>query len=439
MSTPTNPSRISHQYIWRLAIPMIIANIFVPLLGMVDTAMVGHLDTAQYLGAIALGTLIFTFLFWGFGFLRMATTGLTAQALGQDDAIASERILSQGLTLALIIATVILLLQQPIAQFAFHYLEGSEQVKQLARDYFAIRIWSTPAILANYVAIGWLIGKAQTRSVLAIFLLVNISNIILDVVFVYGLAMDINGVALASVIAEYIGLIAVLFILKRHQQPLPRFAVAAFFSNQHFLTTLKLQSNIFIRTLILISSFAFFTVQGAKQGDITLAANTVLLNFIAFMAFVLDGLANAIEIITGKAIGKKDRQQLKNGIVLTAGWSFFVACCFSTLYYVFGSNIIYLLTDIPAVIKAANDYLIWLVIAPIIAVWSYFFDGVFIGATKSKEMRNTMIFASLLCYLPSFYLLQPMGNHGLWLALLIFLAARGLSQAIYLPAIIRLR
>lgn len=431
--------QITHSDVWKIAWPMILANISVPMLGMVDTGVMGHLNSPHYLGAVAVGSIIFSFLFWGFGFLRMATTGLIAQAMGKNDTALSHTILVQSLILAVIIASVVLLFNKPIAGLAFTLIESSDLVQKEAQIYFDIRIWSTPAILINYVFLGWLLGKQASKSALALVLVVTVSNMILDLVFVNLLAMTADGVALASVIAEYLGFITGLYLLKRHGISVAIFKRCV---SQHVsLFTwqwLQLHLNIFIRTLCLMFCFAFFTSQGAKQGDLILAANAVLINFLIFMAFVLDGFANATEVIAGRAVGKNDQQQLKQGFVIAAVWSLIVASLFSLSYLLFGPQIISLLTSIPEVNTTANTYLVWLIIMPIIAVWSYLLDGLFIGTTRSKEMRNTMLFSTFCCFLPAWYFLQPFGNHGLWLALLIFLAARGLSQSLFLPKILRL-
>ena len=431
-------NKITHRQVWQIAGPMIIANISIPLLGMVDTAVMGHLDSAQYLGAVAIGSMIFSFLFWGFGFLRMATTGLVAQAYGRNDTSQSHTILVQSLMFAAIIACTLLIFKQPISHLAFLLIESSEAVNHQAKIYFDIRIWSAPAILVNYVFLGWLIGKQASKAALLLVLVVTISNIIMDLLFVNVFHMTVNGVALASVIAEYLGLVTGLYLLKRHDVSIRKLQLL---STKHISMFnwqwLQLHGNIFIRTLCLIFCFAFFTTQGAKQGDIILAANAVLLNFITFMAFVLDGFANATEVISGKAVGKKNTQQLKQGLYLTGLLSLLFACVFSLSYLFFGQYLIGLLTNIPEVISTASDYLVWLIIMPIIAFWSYLFDGLFIGATRSVEMRNTMLFATFFCFLPAWYFLQSLANHGLWLALLIFLAARGISQSIYLAKILR--
>jgi len=342
---------VTHHYVWKLAMPMIMANISIPILGMVDTAVVGHLDSAHYLGAVAIGTLIFSFLFWGFGFLRMATTGLTAQAFGNQDSSQSQQILLQAIYFALLIALFILLFQQAISQIAFHYIDSSELVKTSARQYFDIRIWSTPAILVNYVIWGWLIGNEATKSTLYLVLTVNITNIILDILFVNFLGMDVNGVALASVIAEYSGLLLGLFMLHKRGIELISFkSTLDSFNKKQPYEVLTLHGNIFLRTLCLIFSFAFFTIQSAKYGDNVLAANSVLLNFITFMAFVLDGFANATEVLSGKAIGRKNHQQLYRVVFITGILSLSMAIVFSLSYQLFGRHIITLLTSIPDVI-----------------------------------------------------------------------------------------
>jgi len=431
----TAENNINHKTILDLAGPMILANISIPLLGMVDTAVIGHLDSPHYLGGVAVASLIFSFLFWGFGFLRMATTGLTAQAHGENNQQLSLKILQHSLLLALAIASGILLLQSPIADIALSIIDSSERITNAAIIYFDIRIWSAPGILINYVILGWLIGKGLTKQALYLVLSVTISNIILDLIFVNVLGMNVDGVALASVIAEYIGLLVGLKILI-HNGIDPRLLIANHQTQLQGQNWFHLHGNIFIRSLCLIFSIAFFTTQGSKQGELILAANSVLINFIVLMAFVLDGFANAIEVIAGKAIGSRNQQQLSQGLKLTALWMFAIACLFSVSYILLGSTIITLLTTIPDVVSIANDYLIWLIIMPVIAVWSFLLDGLFIGATRSVEMRNTMLFATFICYLPAWYFLQQYDNHGLWFALLIFFAARGLAQATYLPKIL---
>lgn len=430
---------VTHRQVWRIAGPMIIANISTPLLGMVDTAMVGHLSAAHYLGAVAIGGMIFTFVFWGFGFLRMATTGLTSQAYGENSTVKMQAVLMQSIWLALMIALLLLLIQLPIRNLALQLVSSSQDVEYFAAIYFDIRIWSAPATLVNYAILGWLIGREASKAALLMVLVINIVNILLDGLFVMGLGMDVDGVALASVIAEYSGLLIGLLLLKHYG--LNKAGIRLSLSKKVLKQSrhgLHVHGNVMIRTFLLISCFALFTTQGARQGDTVLAANSVLLNFITFMAFVLDGFANATEALTGKAIGRKSPVMLKRALILSAFWSILMAILFSLLYLLFGPWIIRLLTGIDAVIEFASMHLVWVIIVPLVAAWSYLLDGLFVGATRSREMRNTMLFAAICCYLPAFYLLQPYGNHGLWAALIIFLAARGISQSFYIGKIMRL-
>lgn len=432
-----NLETVTHKKVWTLAGPMILANLSTPLLGMVDTAVVGHLNSPVYLGAVALGSMLFTFLFWGFGFLRMVTTGLTSQANSQDNRDATRAVLLQSGLLALIIALALLVLQSPIGWLAFQFIDGSTDVLAAAQHYYQIRIWSAPATLLNFAILGWLIGMGASRHALAVVLVINISNIVFDLLLVNQLGMKADGVALASVMAEYIGLCFAIVLLSKQQLALKTIRLKK--QLQLLLKNRKelhLHGNFMLRTFCLIFSFAFFTNQGAQQGDVVLAANMVLLNFITFMAYVLDGFANATEVMTGNAIGRTDKNMLKRSLILNGCWSFLVASLFSLLYFSAGDRIIGLLTDIEAVAVTASDYRYWVALAPIIGVWSYLFDGLFVGATLGREMRNTMLFSTLFCYLPAWYFLQGFDNHGLWAALIVLLAARGISQSCYLPRIL---
>lgn len=427
---------LSHQQIWAIAGPMILANLSTPILGMVDTAVMGHLNSPVYLGAVALGSMVFTFLFWGFGFLRMVTTGLTSQVSEYGSQQQTESVLVQSGLLASGIAIALLVLQWPIAHIAFSLIDGSADVLSQAEEYFYVRIWSAPATLLNYAIMGWFIGNSASRSALAMAIVINVTNIVFDLIFVNGLEMTSSGVALASVIAEFTGLIFATYLLAKRgfqwrKVDIPQ-AIKQFVKQRH---QLAIHGNFMLRTLCLIFSFAFFTNQGAQHGDVILAANMVLLNFITFMAYVLDGFANATEVMTGKAIGRNDKIMLKASLVMNGQWALAVAALFSLVYFLVHSNIINLLTDIEAVATYADNYSLWIVIAPLLAVWSYLFDGLFVGATLGKEMRNAMIFSVFICYLPAWYLLQSFENHGLWAALMVLFIARAISQAAYLPSI----
>jgi len=426
-----NTAALIHKDVWRLAGPMILSNLTIPLLGLVDTAVMGHLPETYYIGAVAIGGLIFSFIFWGFGFLRMGTTGLTAQAYGQNDADETRAIVGRVLIIALVFSSIVLLLQAPIKLAALTILEASHEVEFYAGEYFSIRIWGTPATLINYGLIGWFIGMQRVSGPLYILLIINITNIVLDLLFVIGFGMDVAGVALASVIAEYLGLIVGLYLLHKTLKLYPgHWQYDLILSVDKIKHLMMLNKDIFIRTLCLIFSFSFFTAQGAKHGDLILATNAVLMNLQTFMAYGLDGFAHAAEALVGRAVGRKSRREFHAAIKTTTVWSLGVALLFVTAYGLFGNWIVNLITDIDSIREMAKLYLPWLIIAPILSVWSYLLDGIFIGATRSTEMRNTMLISTFLFFLPAWWLLQPLGNHGLWAALMVFMVARGITMGV---------
>ena len=410
---------------------MILSNISIPLLGMVDTAVVGHLSEPYYIGAVAVGALIFNFIYWGFGFLRMGTTGLTAQAFGADDSDELRAALGRAVITAVALSAILLSAQGHVLRAALGLVDASAEVEALAGVYFTIRIWSAPATLANYALLGWFIGMQNTRVPLVLLLATNLINIALDLAFVVGMGMDVDGVALASVIADYtgvaLGLALAVVELRRHPG---EWRAARLRDPARLRQMLSVNHNIFLRTLALIFSFAFFTAQGARQGDAILAANTVLLNFQTFMAYGLDGFAHAAEALVGRAMGQRRREDFIAAVRATAQWSALVALAFAALYALAGAQIIALLTDIAPVRQAAAVFLPWAMVSPLVSVWGFWLDGVFIGATRAAEMRNTMLVSAFGVYLPAWYVLQPLGNHGLWLALMLFMAARAVTMGV---------
>ena len=428
MTRPTK-HRFNHQQIWQIAFPMMISNISTPLLGLVDTAVMGHLNSASYLGAVALGGVIFTFIYWGFGFLRMGATGVAAQAYGNNDYDEIRAIIGRSFFLATTISILVLLLQNPIKLFGFYLIESSEIVEKQASRYVGIRIWSTPATLGSYILIGVFLGLQNAKTPLLFIILTNFCNIALDIVFVVILKMDINGIALATVIFEYLGFIVGLILLHSKLKKHPgRWDLNLIKNTTNLKKMLLTNNNIFIRTLCLIFTFAFFTAQSAKFGELILAANSILLQFQVFIAYALDGFAHAAESLVGKAIGSRDNSLLRKTIKTTMLWSVSVAVIFSLAYLFFGQELINLLTDIEPVRREAYRYLPWVVAPPPIAVWCYLLDGIFIGATLSKEMRDMMLFSTMFFFFPVWYMTQPLENNGLWLTVIIFLLARGISM-----------
>lgn len=410
---------------------MILSNISVPLLGMVDTGVTGHLESPAYLGAVAIGSMVFSFLYTGVNFLRMGTTGIAAQHFGADDNDGLRVSLGQALIVAFGIALALLLLQWPIGQLAMQLVGAETRIEQHAYEYFFIRIWSAPGTLANMVLIGWFIGLQNARVPLFIFLTVNLSNIFLDLLFVIVLGMKVDGVALASVIAEYSGLVLGLyFAAKEIRQRGGRWPVAKLVKIKEYAAFFTVNANLFLRTMALMFAIAFVTAQGARMGEIVLAANAIMLNFQNLTAFGLDGFAHAAEALVGKAVGEKNRESLQSAVRLCLKWSLYFAVGFSICYAVGGPFLIAILTDLPEIRDAANRYLPWMIISPLIAVWSFLYDGVYVGATRAREMRNIMLVSTFAVFLPVWYLLQPWGNHGLWLAFMVFLASRGIGMHI---------
>lgn len=424
--------------VWRLAGPIILSNVTVPLLGAVDTAVVGHLEHAYYLGAVAIGALIFSFLYWGFGFLRMGTTGFTAQAHGAGDGDEVRATLARALGTAVALAAVILVLQAPVLAAAMALIEAGPEVEGHARAYFTIRIWGAPAALGNYVVLGWFLGVLNARAALLLQVVINGLNIVLDLAFVVGLGMAVEGVALATVIAEYAGLALGLAMIRR---ALP--AVGGVWRRGRILDVaplkrmLRVNGDIFVRTLCLVFAFAYFTAEGARMGDVTLAANAVLLNMVMFMAYGLDGFAHAAEALVGSAIGARDRGAFRGAVRASTHLALATAGGLSLAYALTGGLIIDALTGVAAVRAAAREVLPWLIAAPLLSVWCYQLDGIFIGAVRTGEMRNAMI-VSLVLYLAAIELLRPLlGNHGLWLALMLFMVARGVTLGALYPRIER--
>ena len=414
---------------WRIAAPMILSNVSAPLLGMVDTGVMGHLDSSAYLGAVAIGSTIFTFMYIGMNFLRMGTTGIAAQSYGADDHDGLRVALGQALIVSLVIAAALLALQRPIADIALFLLGGDATTRSLAGTYFSIRVWSAPGTLANYVMIGWFLGLQNARVPLLIFLTINVTNILLDLLFVIGLGMKIEGVALASVIAEYTALgVAGAFAVRELRKRTGHWPLARFTRLAAYRAFFSVNANLFVRTMALMFTLAFVTAQGARLGPVILAANAVLMNFQNLTALGLDGFAHAAEAMVGRAVGRKDDEALRHTVALTLRWSLIFALGFTLVYTLGGSLIVNTLTDLPEVRRTAMTYLPWLVVSPLISVWCFLYDGVYVGMTRAREMRNIMLLSTFAVFLPTWYLTQPFGNHGLWFALLAFLASRGIGM-----------
>ena len=416
---------------WRIAAPMILSNVSVPLLGMVDTGVMGHLDSPAYLGAVAIGGTIFTFLYMGMNFLRMGTTGIAAQHYGADDYDALRVSLGQALIVSFVIALLILALQLPVGRLALTLLGGDAETQAYAATYFSIRVWSAPGTLANYALIGWFLGLQNARVPLYMFLTINVTNIVLDLLFVVGLGLNVDGVALASVIAEYAGLgLGVTFAVRELRRHPGHWVRERFTRLSAYVAFFSVNANLFVRTMALMFTFAFVTAQGARLGPAILAANAVLMNFQNLTSLGLDGIAHAAEAMVGRAVGKKDRRALQETVALTLRWSLYFAAGFTAFYVVAGPSIVRILTDLPDVRETAMVYLPWLVASPLISVWCFLYDGVYVGMTRARAMRNIMLVSAFGVFLPLWFVSQPLGNHGLWFALMAFMASRGIGMHI---------
>jgi len=414
---------------WRIAAPMILSNISIPLVGITDTVITGHLENPEYIASIAVATTIIGFFIASMNFLRMGTTGITAQYIGAQNLNGLRVILGQTLLVAVLISFLVLLLQSDINKVGLMLIGSNESVAYYASQYFYIRIWGIPATLINFSLIGWFIGLQNASVPLKMVIATNITNIVLSLTFVLVFNMQINGIALASVIAEIIGMLIGFKYIKNELVKYPgEWLYKNIFRLSAYKRFIKINTNIFIRTIALIFTFAFITAQGARYGGIILGANALLMNLQNLLAYILDGFAHAAEALVGKAVGKRDNQLFKAAVKICLKWSVYIAIIFALIYALTGKYMISLMTHHQIIRDTAIEYLPWIIISPIVSVWSFLYDGVFVGATRSKDMRNAMLGSLFLVFLPSWYLLQPLGNHGLWLAFTLFMFSRGLSM-----------
>ncbi|MBS7599205.1 MATE family efflux transporter [Pseudomonas sp. RC2C2] len=422
--------RPTHIKVWALAAPMILSNISVPLVALVDSAVIGHLPHAHQLGAVAVGASLYTFLAWVMGFLRMGSTGFAAQAAGRADGAALRQVLLQGLLLALLFALLLGVLALPFSHLALQLMQPTAALEQSTHDFFQTRLLGLPAALASFALVGWFLGTQNARAPLAILLTTNLFNIALNLWFVLGLEWGVIGSARASVIAEWSAALLGLALTRPALRAYPgKIAWALLARWQSWRPLLSVNRDIFIRSLALQAVFFLITVQGARLGEATVAANALLLNGLLLTAYALDGLAHAVEALCGHAIGAGDRQALRRSLTVACGWSLLASCGFAVLFLLAGHLFINMQTDIANVRETAYQYLPYLALLPLIAVWSYLLDGLFIGATRAREMRNGMLL-SVLIALPVAYLARDLGNHGLWLGFLLFMALRGVTLGV---------
>lgn len=426
-----------HKQVLAIAWPMILAGASVPLLGIVDTAILGHLDEVTFLSAVAVGASALSLLLWLLSFLRMGTTGLVARAWGGQDNQQCRELLWQSLSLALVLGVLLILLQQPVFQLILWLLGPSDEIRNFALEYCHIRIWAAPAALCSYAAIGWLLGLQRARQTLVILATTNIANIGLDFFFIMGLDLNSAGAAWASLLAEYIGVaIAIIFVRRELKQLGGDVDPRTLLQPRTYKRLLTVNRDLFIRTACVVFTFTFFTAQGARLGDEILAVNAILMQLVMLTSYGLDGIAHAAESLTGHAVGAKDPNRFRVTCGATLQWGGGVALMASLAFFLFQQPIIALFTSLPEVVTLTNSYYGWLVLMPLLAAGCFILDGVFLGADHTHTMRNIMFVATALLFLPAWWLAQPLGNHGLWLAFAVFMAGRSMLMTISYRALI---
>ena len=430
-----NPSssNLTHKRVLGVAIPIVLANATIPILGAVDTGVVGQMGLAAPIGAVGIGAIIISAIYWLFGFLRMGTTGLTAQAIGSNDHSETSALLVRGIIIGLVAGLILILIQIPLFSAALGIAPASQEVEGLANEYLKIRVFSAPAAIAIFGITGWLIANERTRAVLVLMLLINSINIVLDFVFVLRLGWGVEGVAFATLIAEWSGLFFGLWLARKGFKNGYWRNWSQIFDRARLTKMAKVNSDILIRSVLLEIAFVSFLFLGSSFDDATLAANQVLIQFLNITAYAMDGFAFAAEALVGKALGAKNRLIFRKSAVMTSQWGFGSVVVMALAFYVFGNTIINVMTTAEEVRIVSYEYLPWMVLAPLVGAAAWMLDGIFIGATRTADMRN-MMFISFCIYLIALaFLLPKYDNHGLWASLIIFSIARGVTLGYKYP------
>lgn len=419
-----------NRRILQIAVPSIVSNITVPLLGLIDVSIVGHLGSAAYIGAIAVGGMLFNIIYWIFGFLRMGTSGMTSQALGQRNLDEVTRLLLRSVGVGLLIALCLMLLQYPIQKAAFTFIQTSEEVQRLATLYFRICIWGAPAMLGLYGFAGWFIGMQNSRFPMYIAITQNVVNIAASLCFVFLLGMKVEGVALGTLIAQYAGFfMALLLWLRYYGQLRRRICWKGLWQKQAMQRFFQVNRDIFLRTLCLVAVTLFFTSAGAAQGEVVLAVNTLLMQLFTLFSYIMDGFAYAGEALAGRYIGAGNRPELHRTVRRLFGWGIGLSVAFTLLYALGGQAFMGVLTNEASVIHEADTYFYWVLAIPLAGFSAFLWDGIFIGATATRQMLYAMFVASVSFFILYYSLHHLLGNHALWLAFIVYLALRGAVQA----------
>lgn len=427
---------LPHKSVLALAWPMILSNISVPLVGLVDTAVLGHLSSPVYLSAVAVGASVLAIIFWAMGFLRMGTTSLVARASGRKDEDTTEALLVRSALLAMLLGAVLIAVREPLLALALHWMQPSAAAAPLAQSYCQIRILSAPLVLTTMVILGWFIGRQNTRIPLLVMVTTNVVNLLLDLLLVWGMGLNSDGAAFASLGADSTGFILAVYLVLREKPALLKL-VARYASLRlsDYQALLSINRHLFVRTLCLLSTIAFFTAQGARMGDTILAANAIIFQLLMLTSYSLDGIAHASEALVGNAVGENNAPRTRALIFTTGFWSVLIAAAMSMLFAAGNDWLMGLFTSIDAVLQTLKIYYIWAIMLPLICVWGFWLDGVFIGAGRTKTMQNVMLVCCAGVFFPVWWLFQPWHNHGLWVAFTAFSLARGVGLALYLPSL----
>ena len=427
-----------NREILQIALPSIVSNITVPLLGLIDVTIVGHLGAASYIGAIAVGGMLFNIIYWIFGFLRMGTGGMTSQAYGRSDEAEMMRLLTRSTGVGMLIALTLIVLQYPIERTAFSLIDTTPEVERLAATYFRICIWGAPAVLGLYSFSGWFIGMQNSRYPMFIAITQNIVNILMSLVLVYGLEMKIEGVAIGTLVAQYAGwLMAIGLWMHRYKHLRPYAELRSLTDKGAMRRFFQVNRDIFLRTLCLVSVTVFFTSAGAAQGEVILAVNTLLMQLFTLFSYIMDGFAYAGEALAGKHIGADNRPALRTMVRQLFVWGIALALAFTLIYGIGGEGFLSLLTNEESVITASSTYFYWVLAIPLAGFAAFLYDGIFIGATATGLMLRAMFVASVAFFLIYFGCREAMGNHALWLAFITYLSLRGIVQGYLGRKIIR--
>ena len=420
------------RQILRIALPAIITNITIPLLGLVDTTIVGHMGDAAYIGAIAVGSMMFNLVYWVFGFLRMGTSGLTAQARGRRNREEMVNMLTTSAKTAVAISTSLLILQIPLCELLLWFISPTADVRPLAVTYFYIVVWGAPAVLGLYGLTGWFIGMQNTRLPMFISILQNIVNILASLTLVYGFGMKVEGVAFGTLIAQYAGFLLAAGLLWRYYRKLFKniHHVWRFGSLQSFHTFFRVNRDIFLRTLCLVAVNLYFTSLGARQGATILAVNALLIQLYLLFSYILDGFAYAGEALGGRYWGAKNDTSFRAVVKRLFGWGALMTLLFTSAYVIGGMSFLRLLTNEAGVIEASGEYIWWACLIPVCGVAAFIWDGIFIGITETRGMLLSSAIATFLFFVVALLLIPLWGNHGLWFAMLLYLATRGIVQTV---------